>query len=141
MQKAEKSLTGSRKAKSKERQRSGRAPNYWSLLGSPNGPASTSPLPKKSIEHTLAERGARYGLFHEHAKICQEIKEPMMLSKGWERLKPDQRQALETIADKIARILNGDPTYVDNWHDIAGYATLVENRLLEQRVGEGGDEE
>ena len=42
---------------------------------------------------------------------------------------PDQREALEMIQHKVARILNGDPTYTDNWIDIAGYATLVANRL------------
>lgn len=50
-------------------------------------------------------------------------------SSGWSRLAPDQAQALDTIADKIARILNGDPNYDDNWRDIAGYATLVLKRL------------
>ena len=33
------------------------------------------------------------------------------------------------IAVKISRILTGDPSHADNWHDIAGYATLVERRL------------
>lgn len=33
------------------------------------------------------------------------------------------------IQHKIARILNGDPDYVDNWVDIAGYAKLVADRL------------
>ena len=33
------------------------------------------------------------------------------------------------ISHKIARIMNGDPNYADNWIDIAGYATLVANRL------------
>jgi hypothetical protein len=41
----------------------------------------------------------------------------------------DMKQALSVIADKIARILNGDPYYLDNWHDIQGYAQLIENRL------------
>ena len=36
---------------------------------------------------------------------------------------------LGTIADKIGRILSGDPNYADNWHDIQGYAKLVEDRL------------
>ena len=44
-------------------------------------------------------------------------------------LSPDQREALEMIAHKIARILNGDPDYADSWHDIAGYAQLVADRL------------
>ncbi len=33
------------------------------------------------------------------------------------------------IFHKIARIINGDPNYADSWVDIAGYATLVANRL------------
>lgn len=36
------------------------------------------------------------------------------------------------IAGKIARIINGDPNYVDSWHDIAGYATLIEQELKEK---------
>ena len=44
-------------------------------------------------------------------------------------LEPDQREALEMLALKIARILNGDPNYADSWHDVAGYATLVADRL------------
>jgi hypothetical protein len=48
---------------------------------------------------------------------------------GWSQLSPVQRQALTVIADKIARILTGDPDYADNWHDIQGYARLVEERL------------
>ena len=33
------------------------------------------------------------------------------------------------IACKIARILSGDPNWRDHWDDIAGYATLVAERL------------
>jgi hypothetical protein len=83
-----------------------------------------------NIDTTLAERGKRYGEFHEHARICQGIKKAMWAQAGWQRLADDQMQALETIADKIARILNGDPDYLDNWHDIIGYAKLIENRLI-----------
>jgi len=44
-----------------------------------------------------------------------------------------QRQALRVIVDKLARILNGDPDYIDSWHDLCGYATLVEQRLRKQQ--------
>ena len=47
-------------------------------------------------------------------------------------LAPDQTEALHMIAHKIGRIINGDADYVDSWHDIAGYAQLVANRLNEQ---------
>ena len=84
----------------------------------------------KPINETLAERGERYGNFEKHAAICQELKRVMYRIPGWALLKADQAQALEVIADKLARILNGDPNYVDNWHDIQGYAKLVEDRLI-----------
>lgn len=82
------------------------------------------------VSHTLAERGARYGAFIDHAGICQALKRVMKGTDGWGRLNDAQMQALETIADKIARILNGDPNYGDNWHDIQGYAKLVEDTLV-----------
>lgn len=81
-----------------------------------------------SVANTLAERGKRYGDFEDHAKIAQNIKRGMMC-KGYDNLPDMHRQALEVIADKIARILNGDPDYLDNWHDIQGYAKLVEDRV------------
>ncbi|MDS0805475.1 DUF6378 domain-containing protein, partial [Burkholderia cenocepacia] len=86
------------------------------------------------ITETLAERGARYGVFAEHAQIAQELQNAMRTSGGWSKLADDQKQALTVIADKIARMLNGDPDYVDNWHDIIGYAKLVEDRLLGRGV-------
>jgi hypothetical protein len=81
------------------------------------------------INATLAERGSRYGAFDGHARISQDLKAVMHERSGWDNLKPDQREALEMIQHKVARILNGDPSYADNWIDIAGYATLVANRL------------
>jgi hypothetical protein len=39
------------------------------------------------------------------------------------------KEALDMVAHKIGRILNGDPTYTDSWHDIAGYSKLVEDEL------------
>lgn len=83
------------------------------------------------VETTLQERGSRYGSFREHAEIAQDLQDVMRIPEGWTRLAPDQKQALTVIADKIARILNGDPNYSDNWHDIQGYAKLVEDRLNE----------
>ncbi len=86
------------------------------------------------INEVLKERGERYGSFSEHARLSQEIKQCMITHydaklRGWYDLEPDQREALEMIAHKIARILNGDPNYADSWRDIAGYATLVADRL------------
>ena len=86
------------------------------------------------INTTLTERGNRYGLFSDHAIIAQALQDVMREPIGWSKLAPDQKQALTTIADKIARILNGDPEYLDNWHDIIGYARLIEKRLESSAV-------
>ena len=53
----------------------------------------------------------------------------MRLTDNWEELSPAQKESLEMIVHKIARILNGDPNYADSWHDISGYATLIDNAL------------
>lgn len=81
------------------------------------------------IEKTLAERGSRYGSFSGHALITQNIKRAMQNSPNWATLSDDKKECLEMVAHKIGRILNGDPEYADNWHDIIGYTKLVEDAL------------
>jgi hypothetical protein len=83
-----------------------------------------------TIDTTLAERGTRYGDFTGHAQITQAIKAAMVDTPRWKELKDDQKEALEMVAHKIGRILNGDPTYIDSWTDIIGYTRLVEARLI-----------
>lgn len=81
------------------------------------------------LDKTLAQRGEVYGRFVDHAAISQSIKRAMRAAPGWQELPDDMRESLEMLAHKVARILNGNPDYVDSWHDVSGYATLVEKRL------------
>lgn len=85
-----------------------------------------------STDKILAERGARYGRFTDHARITQALKACMKTHSTpgkIENMQPDQQEALDMIAHKLGRILNGDPDYADSWADIAGYAKLVSDRL------------
>jgi hypothetical protein len=84
--------------------------------------------------NTLEDREPRYGDFASRSELAQHIKSAFRMSPGWHRLAPYQRQALDEIAGKISRILNGDPKYDDSWHDIAGYAKLVEDQLGKELV-------
>lgn len=99
----------------------------------------------------LAERGKRYGTFAGHAKLAQRLKHTMgthcrvdsenivnTMVPAWQGLKPDQREALEMIAHKVARILNGDPDYPDSWRDIEGYSKLVADRLEAEQSARAG---
>lgn len=81
------------------------------------------------VEETLAEREKQYGSFQSKALTIQQIKETMRNVRGWENLDDDMRESLEMIATKIGRILYGDPNHFDSWHDIAGYAKLVADRI------------
>lgn len=80
-----------------------------------------------SISDVLDERGKSYGPFIGHARVTQAIKHAIFTHAPV--LEDDQREALEMIAHKIGRIINGNPDYVDSWVDIAGYAQLVADRL------------
>lgn len=82
-----------------------------------------------NINATLIERGTRYGDFSEHARITQNLKAVMADSINWDRLPDDMKEALEMVAHKTGRILNGDFNYHDSWHDIVGYAKLIADRL------------
>lgn len=84
----------------------------------------TEPPPFTEIGALLAERELRYGKFSEHAALSQGLLEVMATGR-WDDLSLAQKEALEMVAHKIARILNGDPNYIDNWVDICGYSQLV----------------
>jgi hypothetical protein len=51
---------------------------------------------------------------------------------GWRRLKSHQKESLDMIAHKISRILNGDPQHRDSWVDIAGYAQITAERIIDK---------
>ena len=93
-----------------------------------------------TIDNTLNERGTRYGAFTGHAQVTQLLKRAMGQHPGWRKLQDDQREALEMTAHKIGRILNGDPNYIDSWHDIIGYVRLVEQRLEKEQATEGPEQ-
>lgn len=82
-------------------------------------------------DEMLKERGSRYGNYLQQAKIACALRKVIindLRSRGI-GLAADQMDALVMICCKISRIVNGDPDYADNWRDIAGYATLVADRL------------
>jgi hypothetical protein len=77
----------------------------------------------------LKERGETHGDWLSVAITAQEIKQIIAAGDSYAEMCFDQREALDMIATKIARIVNGDPNVRDHWHDIAGYATLAEQEI------------
>ena len=84
----------------------------------------------KNINETLDAREKTYGDFDLQAMISQDLKQIMRATPQWPESPDIEKEALDMIVHKMARILNGGVRDSDNWHDIAGYATLVEREMV-----------
>jgi hypothetical protein len=83
------------------------------------------------VDAILDSRAKDYGKFIEGAEIMQMLKRVVhnYIEDRGTPLAFDQREAIDMIIHKMGRIINGNPDKVDHWVDIAGYATLVAERL------------
>lgn len=86
-----------------------------------------------NTQEILSDREQTHGAFREVAGYSQAIKTLMRSSRNWDKLDVAQAQALEVVADKVARILCGDPSFLDHWQDGAGYFELVVRDLTDAR--------
>src|SRR5574344_471512 len=85
------------------------------------------------IKATLAERQSTYGSFEDVAFVTENIMSVLgsVRVNGLSELPNTHRMALYMIASKMARIVNGDFNFIESWHDISGYAKLIENELMQ----------
>jgi hypothetical protein len=90
-----------------------------------------------TIKKVLDDREKRYGQYQVVSQISQDIKKVIKNSRNYPLMPAYMIESLELIANKLARILNGDPLYDDSWRDISGYCTLV---LMEIEYMENLDE-
>lgn len=78
----------------------------------------------------LRERQKTHGEFADHARCATKLKDIVAdeiarrRERGQAPIAPTQRQSLDMICDKLARIVAGDPDHRDHWDDVAGYALL-----------------
>lgn len=88
-------------------------------------------VPVTSVDTVLDSRAKDYGKFIEGAEIMQMLKRLVhnYIEQRGTQLAFDQRESIDMIIHKLGRIINGNPDKVDHWVDIAGYATLVAERL------------
>lgn len=79
----------------------------------------------------IQERAKIRGDFSDQSQVSQDLKDTLRGSANFrdDKLNYGQREALEHILEKIARLATGDPNEIDAWADISGYATLIHNKL------------
>ena len=84
-----------------------------------------------TVNDVLNARATNYGKFIEGAEIMQMTKRLVhnYIEQRGTSLAFDQLEAIDMIIHKLGRIINGNPDHTDSWVDIAGYATLVADRL------------
>lgn len=86
------------------------------------------------LAQTLAERGKHYagpGGYADTARTSQILKRVFRESPNWAEgfLNVEMKESLDMIANKLARLLNGNAHHTDSWHDLAGYSTLAEKSI------------
>ena len=86
-----------------------------------------------NINEILEERGKSHGDFENNSLISQRMKFAARDGKSFGELYPFEREALDMIVHKIARIVSGDPHFNDHWDDIAGYATLASKTITKRK--------
>ena len=92
------------------------------------------------ISKVLAERGANYGDFALVAFRSQQIQNYLRTHDLEKQYTPMQREALQMIASKLARIVIGNPNHRDSWIDIAGYAKLAADSIGKAELKNDGRE-
>ena len=80
----------------------------------------------------LQERSATHGDFEHGAVISQRLKHALSAGTNWEAMDVVQREALEAVAGKLARIVTGDSSFLDHYRDIIGYTQLAMNYTAKQ---------
>ena len=82
------------------------------------------------VEETLVQRRSKYGPIQYNSAFTQLVMREIAVSPAADELTDIHIECLHMIIHKISRIIGGDPFHSDNMHDIAGYATLLENYVL-----------
>lgn len=83
-------------------------------------------------ETLLNEREKTHGDFRENALRAQMFKSLFRAAPNWMNMRPIQKEALDNIATKLARLLCGNHNDPEHVRDISGYCQLVLRSLEEK---------
>ncbi len=90
---------------------------------------------KTTIDNVLSERGSVYGDFRTQADLCQLLKDDVRNQGNWQKLQPYEKEAIDMILHKIARLVNGGggSKHIDTVVDLQGYSKLIQDEY--ERIG------
>ncbi len=88
-------------------------------------------MTQDSIHQIIKDRAEKYGDFRDQARLAINLKDIVHGGRSYEYMPSYMKESLDMICHKIARIVNGDPRYLDSWVDLVGYAQLARDRLID----------
>ena len=77
------------------------------------------------VEEILGKRDGTHGQYKETAKTAQELKAIFRSKDDWQYLLPIERESVDLICTKLARLIHGGGDKTDTVRDIEGYARLM----------------
>jgi len=81
------------------------------------------------IDDILKQRELTYGSFATLAEVSVVLRTILLThytrTHNKQPLPPHMTESITQICHKLARIVNGTPSYIESWRDIAGYSQLV----------------
>lgn len=83
------------------------------------------------VDETLKERQSQYGGFEDVAHATQSMLDVLVKDTCYEKMPKPHKEAIHMILSKVSRVACGDQNHKDSWHDIGGYAKLIENLIGE----------
>lgn len=92
-----------------------------------------------NVESTLAQRQNVHGDYARSAGVKDELLRRLECTPNFEQMDSVGRTTLRMIVEKLGRIMFGDWSFADHWHDIAGYATLMDRHCQEIQNGKASD--
>lgn len=88
-------------------------------------------MSNNEIKAILDSRQKSYGDYNDVSALSQQLQQLLGVHKRV-LYSHAQREALQMIASKLSRIVNGDPNHRDSWIDIAGYSKLAADSIPEE---------
>lgn len=85
-----------------------------------------------SVESIISDRAKTHGDFRDVARVSQEMKDVARSGPNWATMPAYVCEEVDMILHKLARVLCGDPLFLDHHDDIAGYATRVASIIRDQ---------
>jgi hypothetical protein len=85
-----------------------------------------------SVDDTLAQRGSVYGEFRVQLETVGSIVEIMKFAYITNNIEYPSKELMAEwhyLAIKLARVAV-NPDHIDSYHDLAGYATLMERERI-----------